>query len=59
MEKPHLEITLLGKFSACSAYFIIGGYEANNNPAAGLKALQAQFDKHVQKAHMDKKSRRT
>jgi hypothetical protein len=52
MEKPHLEITLQGKCSACSAYFSIGGHEANNNPAAGLKTLQAQFDKHVKKVHL-------
>jgi len=51
MEKPYLEITLQGECSTCSAYFIIASSEATNNPEAGIKVLQAQFDKHLKKQH--------
>ncbi len=58
MKKPHLEITqndkagLHGKCSSCDAYFTIGGPGLTRNPAAAMKTLQRQFDKHFRQIHM-------
>jgi hypothetical protein len=58
MKKPHLEITqndksgLHGKCSSCDEYFTIGGPGVARNPAAAMKTLQRQFDKHFRQIHM-------
>ena len=58
MKKPHLEITqndksgLHGKCSSCDAYFTIRGPGLVRNPAAAMKTLQRQFDKHFRQIHM-------
>lgn len=57
MKKPHLEITqndksgLHGKCSSCDEYFTIGGPGLARNPAASMKTLHRQFDKHCKQVH--------
>jgi hypothetical protein len=58
MKKPHLVIThneksgLHGKCSSCDEYFTIAGPGLARNPAAAMKTLQRQFDKHLKQVHM-------
>jgi hypothetical protein len=58
MKKPHLEITqndksgLHGKCSSCDEYLTIGGPGMARNPAAAMRTLQRQFDKHFRQNHM-------
>ena len=58
MTKPHLEITqhdksaLHGKCSRCDTYFSSSGPGLARNPAAAMKTLQRQFDKHVKQVHI-------
>jgi len=58
MKKPQLEITqndksgLHGMCSSCDTYFTFGGPRLARDPAAAMRSMQRQFDKHSKQAHM-------